>query len=77
MNIISTQHTKPAQTCYVAVRIGDDGIEPVIYGVYLDKQQALLNALLAENREGSDMIRNLSTYGAVQTVLIYPLGDAE
>lgn len=77
MNVISTRHTKPTQTCYIAVRLSDDPIEPLIYGVYLDKQQALADALAAEAREDSDLIRNLSSYGAVQTVLIYPLGDPE
>lgn len=45
-----------------------------IFGVYLDEQQALAAEARQQGQERSDMVRNLSTYGAQRTALIYPRG---
>lgn len=73
-SLIKAESHRVSQACYIAVRMTEE-LDPVVYGVYLDKQQALAAALHAEAHETSDMIRNLSSYGAIQSVIVYPLGE--
>jgi hypothetical protein len=71
--LIPTTAKKPPEECWIAMRESDEA-GTMIFGVFLDEQQALACAVQQEAQEQSDNVRNLSSYGAQQSVLIYPRG---
>jgi hypothetical protein len=74
-HLIPATATKTADTCWIAMSESDEA-GTTIFGVYLDEQQALAAAAQQQGKEHSDMVRNMSTYGAQRTSLIYPRGAA-